>query len=86
MHSPDMTVSNIARIEALFPNCITESRDSKGAVKKIIDFDMLKQELSDSIVDGPQERYHLNWPGKREALLTECADCEDASSVPRREC
>ncbi|MEA2011589.1 MAG: site-specific DNA-methyltransferase, partial [Verrucomicrobiota bacterium] len=31
---------------------------------------MLKQELSDSIVDGPRERYRLDWPGKREALLT----------------
>ncbi len=39
-------------------------------VKKAIDFDLLRQELSTSIVEGPQERYHLNWPGKREALLT----------------
>ena len=35
-----------------------------------MDFDQLRQELSDSIVEGPQERYHLNWPGKREALIT----------------
>jgi len=35
-----------------------------------VDFDQLKQELSDSIVEGPQERYRLDWPGKREALLT----------------
>jgi len=41
-----------------------------SVVKKAIDFDLLRQELSESIVEGPQERYHLNWPGKREALLT----------------
>jgi len=35
-----------------------------------IDFDLLKQELSTSLVEGPQEQYQLNWPGKREALLT----------------
>jgi len=41
-----------------------------SVVKYAIDFDQLRQELSESIVEGPQERYHLNWPGKREALLT----------------
>ena len=35
-----------------------------------VDFDLLRQELSNAIVEGPQERYQLNWPGKREALLT----------------
>ena len=38
-------------------------------MKRAIDFDQLRQELSPSIVEGPQERYQLNWPGKREALL-----------------
>ena len=41
-----------------------------GTLKKAIDFDQLRQELSTSVVEGPQERYQLNWPGKREALLT----------------
>lgn len=69
MHSPDMTQENIKKIQALFPNCVTEARDKNGKLRLAIDFDQLKQELSDSIVEGPQERYHLNWPGKREALL-----------------
>jgi adenine-specific DNA-methyltransferase len=69
MHTPDLTQENIARLAELFPNCITESRDEEGAVEQAIDFDLLRQELSDHIVEGPQERYHLNWPGKREALL-----------------
>ena len=70
MHTTDFTDANIARIAELFPHCITESNDEKGSVKKAIDFEQLKQELSGQIVDGPRERYHLDWPGKREALLT----------------
>ncbi|HGT8352045.1 site-specific DNA-methyltransferase [Escherichia ruysiae] len=70
MHSPDMTQQNIEKIQAFFPNCVTESRGANGELKLAIDFDQLKQELSNSIVEGPQERYQLNWPGKREALLT----------------
>lgn len=70
MHTPDLTEANIQRIREVFPSCITETKDAKGNVKLAVDFDQLRQELSDSIVEGPQERYHLNWPGKREALLT----------------
>lgn len=70
MHSPDLTAANIAKLAELFPNCVTEARDAKGELKQAIDFDLLRQELASSIVEGPQERYQLNWPGKREALLT----------------
>lgn len=70
MHSPNLAEGNIARIREMFPGCVTEARGEDGMVKLAVDFDQLKQELSASIVEGPQERYHLNWPGKREALLT----------------
>ena len=70
MHSPDLTEDNIARIRELFPGCVTEARHEDGSIRLMVDFDQLRQELSDSIVEGPQERYHLNWPGKRDALLT----------------
>jgi adenine-specific DNA-methyltransferase len=69
MHSPDGVNANIERIAELFPTCVTESRDDTGKVTRAIDFDLLRQELSDRIVEGPQERYRLDWPGKREALL-----------------
>lgn len=69
MHSPNLTQDNIARIRDLFPGCVTEAKAEDGSVKLAVDFDQLRQELSESIVEGPQERYHLNWPGKREALL-----------------
>ena len=70
MHSPNLTQDNIARIRDLFPGCVTEAKGEDGNVKLAVDFDQLRQELADSIVEGSQERYHLNWPGKREALLT----------------
>lgn len=70
MHSPNLTQDNLARIAELFPDCVTEARGEDGSVKLAVDFEKLRQEISDSIVDGPQERYQLNWPGKREALLT----------------
>ena len=69
LHSPDLTEGNIEKLAALFPNCVTEARDEQGRVRRAIDFDQLRQELSSQIVEGPQERYQLNWPGKREALL-----------------
>jgi len=69
MHSPDLTEQNIDRIAELFPTVVTESRDGDGNPVRAIDFDLLRQELSDHVVEGPQERYQLDWPGKREALF-----------------
>lgn len=70
MHTPEITAENIDKVAAIFPNCLVEAKDEKtGEIKRVIDFDQLRQELSDNIVDGPRERYHLDWPGKREALL-----------------
>lgn len=70
MHSPNMVDQNIEKLAELFPGCVTEAQGEDGKLRKAIDFDLLKQELSRNIVEGPQERYQLNWPGKREALLT----------------
>lgn len=69
MHTPDLVAQNIEWVAARFPGCITESRNAKGEAARVVDFDLLRQEFSKEIVDGPQERYHLNWPGKRESLL-----------------
>ena len=70
MHSPDLSQDNIAKIRELFPGCVTEAQDeATGAMRLAVDFDQLRQELSDHIVEGPQERYRLDWPGKREALI-----------------
>ena len=69
LHTPDLTAENIEKLAQLFPNCVTEAQDEAGRLTQAIDFDQLRQELSGSIVEGPQERYHLDWPGKREAVL-----------------
>ncbi|WP_037435317.1 site-specific DNA-methyltransferase [Sinorhizobium fredii] len=71
MHSPDLMQENIAKIRELFPGCVTEARyEATGQLHLAVDFDQLRQELSDHIVEGPQERYRLDWPGKREALVS----------------
>jgi len=69
MHTPDLVAQNIEWVAERLPGCITESMNEKGEVVRAVDFDFLRQELSPELVEGPQERYHLNWPGKREALL-----------------
>lgn len=70
LHTPDLVARNLERIAELFPTVITESRDPEGNVVTAVDFDLLRQELSDYIVEGPQERYRLDWPGKRAAAFT----------------
>lgn len=64
MESKNILLENIENIASLFPNALVESEDGKK-----IDFDILKQELSADIVDGQRERYHLDFPGKREAIV-----------------
>lgn len=68
MHSMDGVAANIDKIGALFPNCVTETMKG-GKVVRAIDFDMLRQELSDIVVDGPTERYKFTWPDKRKSVL-----------------
>jgi adenine-specific DNA-methyltransferase len=69
MKTLDLTDENIKKLRELFPNCVTETLDTDNKLQLAIDFDLLKQELSHSIVVGPVERYQLDWPGKRESLL-----------------
>ena len=69
MHSPDLTQRNIDAIAELFPTIVTETLDSNGKLARAVDFDLLRQELSDHMVEGPQERYQLDWPGKRAATF-----------------
>ena len=70
MKTPNFTDENIAKIAEIFPNVLTEIRDKEGNIKKAIDFDALKQELSNNIVDGAKERCSIKWPGKRETQLS----------------
>lgn len=69
MTSPDLTEANIDKLAELFPTVVTETLDADGNPERAVDFDLLRQELSDHIVEGPQERYRLDWPGKRAAAF-----------------
>jgi len=78
MHSINKVDENIEKIGKLFPNCITEvikgyKVDENGKetpiIEHAIDFDMLKQELSDVVVEGNEERYQFTWPDKKKSIL-----------------
>lgn len=68
MESVDLNAQNIEKIGALFPNCITETADENGKLKKAINFEMLKQMLSDEVAEG-DEAYEFTWVGKKEAIV-----------------
>ncbi len=70
MQSENLANENVEKIAKLFPNCVTEGKDENGQVTKLVDFDLLKQELSKVVVDGNDERYTLNWAGKKQSILT----------------
>ena len=70
MHSLNKIDENINKIAQLFPNCVTEAKDENGEIVHKIDFDMLKQELSSTLVEGREERYQFTWPDKKQAILT----------------
>ena len=68
MKSMDITEENVKKIQALFPNAVTEVIvDGKTTLK--IDFDVLKQELSTSLIEDKQERYQMTWPDKSKAKV-----------------
>lgn len=65
----NLTQENMRKIAEIFPDVITEVMDEEGKIRRAIDFDILKDDLSDSIVDGYRERYQFTWPGKAKAKL-----------------
>lgn len=67
MESVDMIKQNIRKIGELFPNCITEATDENGRLKKVINFELLKQMLSGDVIDG-DEAYEFTWVGKKAAI------------------
>ena len=78
MESPDITLTNIEKISAIFPNCITETIDADGTLKKAINFDTLRQMLSLDVVEG-DEAYEFNW-GDQKANISMWASFQGAGS------
>lgn len=68
MKSKDKVQENIEKIRELCPNCVTEISRG-GVVSSAVDFDKLKQEMSDMLIDEGEERYQMTWPNKRNAVL-----------------
>ena len=69
MQTPDIMNKNVEQIGNIFPEVITEIRDKSGQIIKGIDFDLLKQKLSNVLEEDENERYRLDWPGKKASLL-----------------
>lgn len=76
MKSIDAASNNVAKIAALFPQCVTERLNKDGKPELAIDFDKLRDELSKDLLDGAEERYQFTWPDKRAAsrLANEATD------------
>ncbi len=85
MQTTNIVDENIKRIGELFPNCLTERLDENGRPETAIDFDQLRQELSKSIVEGPEERYQFTWPDKRNAIRLANAPTTDTLRPCREE-
>lgn len=68
METPDLTAMNVEKIGKLFPNCITETTDENGNLKKAINFDLLRQMLSGDVLEG-DEAYEFTWVGKKSAII-----------------
>lgn len=67
MQSSDVVGGNVAKIAAMFPQCVTERKNKEGKVERAIDFEKLKAELSDDVIEVGEERYQFTWPDKRAA-------------------
>ncbi len=68
METPDLTKSNIEKLAALFPSCVTEARGEDGKLKKAVNFELLRQMLSDVVLEG-DEAYEFTWVGKKAAIV-----------------
>lgn len=66
--TPDITQENIKKIGALFPNCVTEAEDENGNLRKVVNFEMLKQVLTPEALEG-DESYEFTWVGKKAAIV-----------------
>ena len=83
MKTAGLSQENIQKIRELFPNAVTEVKKD-GKIQLAVDFDVLRQDLSDSLIDVGQERYQMTWPGKRESVVLANSSTTD-TLLPCRE-
>lgn len=69
MRTPDLAEENFRKLAAMFPNAVTETINEDGEVVRAIDADVLRQEISATVVEGAQERYQFTWPDKKKSVV-----------------
>ena len=69
MHTPNLADENFKKLSAMFPNAVTETINENGEIVRAIDADVLRQEISASVVEGKQERYQFTWPDKKKSVV-----------------
>lgn len=69
MQTVNKANENFKKLAEMFPNAVTETADENGEVVRAIDKDVLMQEISCKVVEGPDERYQFTWPDKKKSVL-----------------
>ena len=69
MRTPNLADENFKKLSAMFPNAVTETINENGEIVRAIDADVLRQEISASVVEGKQERYQFTWPDKKKSVV-----------------
>lgn len=68
LQSADGAQLNLDALYQIAPSCFTEATDPKtGKIKRVVNFDVLRQLLGDDTVEDAVEAYEFNWVGKQEA-------------------
>ena len=69
LQSADGAQLNLDALYQIVPSCFTEVADTqeRGGVKRVINFDVLRQLLGDNAVENAPEAYEFNWVGKQAA-------------------
>lgn len=86
MHTQNLADSKYHKLKELFPNAVTETIDENGRVVRGIDADVLRQEISVQVVEGPQERYQFTWPDKRKSVVLANAPVAKTLRLDRAKC
>lgn len=68
MESPNLAAANVAKLGRLFPNCLTETVDAQGIPRQTVNFELLKQMLSEEVLPG-EEAYEFTWVGKKASIV-----------------
>ena len=68
LQSADGVQLNLDALYQIAPSCFTEAADLKtGGVKRVVNFDILRQLLGDDTIEDAPEAYEFNWVGKQAA-------------------